>query len=143
MPRLLIAASGTGGHIYPALAFADSLSSNWEIEWLGVPNRLEIELVPEKFHLTTLKVGGLQGNIYRKIYGFLKLFFSSIQVFNLLRRKQINVVFTTGGYISAPTIIASLDISSASNAQSHQLLLALVALDFQNLLQLLKCHFQS
>ncbi len=107
MPRLLIAASGTGGHIYPALAFADSLSSAWQIEWLGVPDRLEIELVPEKFQLTTLKVGGLQGNIFRKIYGFLKLLFSSIEVFNLLRRKQINVVFTTGGYISAPTIIAS------------------------------------
>ena len=107
MPRLLIAASGTGGHIYPALAFADSLSSSWEVEWLGVPNRLEVELVPEKFHLTTLKVGGLQGNIFRKIYGFFKLLFSSIEVFNLLYRKQINVVFTTGGYISAPTIIAS------------------------------------
>lgn len=107
MPRLLIAASGTGGHIYPALAFADSLASIWEIEWLGVSNRLEIELVPEKFHLTTLKVGGLQGNAFRKIYGFFKLLFSSIEVYNLLRRKQINVVFTTGGYISAPTIIAS------------------------------------
>ncbi len=107
MPRLLIAASGTGGHIYPALAFADSLSSAWEVEWLGVPDRLEIELVPEKFQLTTVKVGGLQGNIFRKIYGFLKLLFSSIEVFNLLHKKQISVVFTTGGYISAPTIIAS------------------------------------
>ena len=67
MPRLLIAASGTGGHIYPALAFADSLSSAWKIEWLGVSNRLDIELVPAKFKLTTLKVGGLQGNIFRKI----------------------------------------------------------------------------
>ena len=47
MPRLLIAASGTGGHIYPAFSFADSLSNSWEIEWLGVPNRLEVELVPK------------------------------------------------------------------------------------------------
>ena len=50
MPRLLIAASGTGGHIYPALALADSLSNSWKIDWLGVPNRLEIELVPEKYN---------------------------------------------------------------------------------------------
>ena len=60
MPRLLIAASGTGGHIYPALSLAESLSNSWEIEWLGVPNRLEIELVPEKYNLIVLKVGGLQ-----------------------------------------------------------------------------------
>ena len=50
MPRLLIAASGTGGHIYPALSFADSLSNAWEIEWLGVTNRLEVELVPKKYN---------------------------------------------------------------------------------------------
>ena len=107
MPRLLIAASGTGGHIYPALSFADSLSNSWEIEWLGVPNRLEIDLVPEKYNLIKLKVGGLQGNIFRKMFEICKLLLSSIQVSILLRQKKINVIFTTGGYISAPTILGA------------------------------------
>ncbi len=105
MPRLLIAASGTGGHIYPALSLADSLPSTWEIEWLGVPNRLEIELVPKKYNLLMLKVGGLQGNILRKILELLKLLFASIQVLRIIRQKKIDVIFTTGGYISAPSII--------------------------------------
>ena len=107
MPRLLIAASGTGGHIYPALAFADSLANSWEIEWLGVPNRLEIELVPKTYNLIKLKVGGLQGNIFRKMFELCKLLFASIQVSLLLRQKKIDVVFTTGGYISAPTILGA------------------------------------
>ncbi len=107
MPRLLIAASGTGGHIYPALSFAESLSNSWEIEWLGVPNRLEIELVPKKYNLIKLKVGGLQGNIFRKIFDLCKLLFASIRVSFLLRQKKINVVFTTGGYISAPCILGA------------------------------------
>ncbi|WP_269616566.1 UDP-N-acetylglucosamine--N-acetylmuramyl-(pentapeptide) pyrophosphoryl-undecaprenol N-acetylglucosamine transferase [Prochlorococcus marinus] len=107
MPRLLIAASGTGGHIYPALSFADSLSDSWEIEWLGVPNRLEIELVPKKYNLTKLKVGGLQGNLFRKTFYLCKLLFASIRVSFLLRQKKINVVFTTGGYISAPSILGA------------------------------------
>ena len=107
MPRLLIAASGTGGHIYPALALADSLSNSWEIEWLGVPNRLEIELVPEKYNLIILKVGGLQGNILRKMFELFKLVFASIQVSRLLAQKKIDVIFTTGGYISAPTILGA------------------------------------
>ena len=72
MPRLLIAASGTGGHIYPALALAESLSKVWEIEWLGVSNRLEIELVPKKYNLIKLKVGGLQGNTFKKIFEVFK-----------------------------------------------------------------------
>ena len=107
MPRLLIAASGTGGHIYPALAFADSLSSSWKIKWLGVPNRLEIELVPKKYNLIILNVGGLQGNIVRKIFELFKLIFASIQVSILLRKNKIDVIFTTGGYISAPSILGA------------------------------------
>ena len=107
MPRLLIAASGTGGHIYPALSFANSLSNSWKIEWLGVSNRLEVELVPEKYNLIKLKVGGLQGNIFRKIFDFFKLVFASFQVSILLRKKKIDVIFTTGGYISAPSIIGA------------------------------------
>ncbi len=107
MPRILIAASGTGGHIYPALSLADSLSNHWEIQWLGVPNRLEIELVPKKYNLTTLKVEGLQGSILRKIFALIKLLFASIKVSRLLRQKKINVIFTTGGYISAPSILGA------------------------------------
>tara|TARA_Y100001968_G_scaffold253446_1_gene239122 strand:+ start:945 stop:2003 length:1059 start_codon:yes stop_codon:yes gene_type:complete len=107
MPRLLIAASGTGGHIYPALVLAGSLSNFWEIEWLGVSNRLEIELVPKKYNLITLKIGGLQGNIFRKIFELFKLVFASIEVSILLRQKKIDVIFTTGGYVSAPSILGA------------------------------------
>jgi len=107
MPRLLIAASGTGGHIYPALSFADSLPKSWEIQWLGVQNRLDVELVPKKYNLIKLKVGGLQGNILKKIFDLCKLLIASIQVSILLRQKKINVIFTTGGYISAPSILGA------------------------------------
>jgi len=107
MPRLLIAASGTGGHIYPALAFANSLPNSWTIDWLGVPNRLEIQLVPKKYNLVKLKVGGLQGNIFRKIFELFKLIFASLWVSMILRQKKIDVIFTTGGYISAPSILGA------------------------------------
>ena len=107
MPRLLIAASGTGGHIYPALSVANSLPNSWEIEWLGVPDRLEVELVPKKYKLTKLRVGGLQGNIFRKMFNLSKLLLASIEVSILLRKKKINVIFTTGGYISAPSILGA------------------------------------
>ena len=96
MPRLLIAASGTGGHIYPALCFADSLSNAWEIEWLGVPNRLEIELVPKQYNLIKIKVEGLQGNIFRKTFYLCKLLFASIRVSFLLRQKKNQRCFYYG-----------------------------------------------
>ena len=47
--RLLIAAGGTGGHIYPALAVARSLRARAdapELVWLGGHRGLEASLVP-------------------------------------------------------------------------------------------------
>tara|TARA_B100000214_G_scaffold371935_1_gene349234 strand:- start:1929 stop:2981 length:1053 start_codon:yes stop_codon:yes gene_type:complete len=106
MPNILIAASGTGGHIYPALAIAESLPAEWKVVWLGVPNRLEINLVPKEFNLVKINVGGLQGNLFNKLLKLFKLIISIIPVIRIIKRNQIDVVFTTGGYISAPSILA-------------------------------------
>jgi len=47
--RILIAASGTGGHIFPALAVAEALiNQGSQVEWLGVPDRLERQLLGER-----------------------------------------------------------------------------------------------
>lgn len=44
--KLLVAASGTGGHLFPAIATAQQLT-DYDIEWLGVPDRLETQLIPD------------------------------------------------------------------------------------------------
>ena len=93
--------------MFGGISWSEKFSNSWEIVWLGVPNRLEVELVPEKYNLIKLKVGGLQGNIFRKLFDLCKLLFASVQVSVLLRQKKINVIFTTGGYISAPSILGA------------------------------------
>jgi UDP-N-acetylglucosamine--N-acetylmuramyl-(pentapeptide) pyrophosphoryl-undecaprenol N-acetylglucosamine transferase len=107
MPRLLIAASGTGGHLFPALAVAQALPSDWNIHWLGVPDRLERQLVPQTYPLHTVRAGGLQGRGLRKLWTLLQLLGSTLAVRRLIRRERIRVVFSTGGYIAAPAILAA------------------------------------
>jgi UDP-N-acetylglucosamine--N-acetylmuramyl-(pentapeptide) pyrophosphoryl-undecaprenol N-acetylglucosamine transferase len=105
--RLLIAASGTGGHLFPAIATAQQLS-DFKIEWLGVPDRLETQLVPQDYPMNIIGVEGFQqkfglGTV--RIFG--KLLLSVLQVRKLLKRGKFQAVLTTGGYIAAPAILAA------------------------------------
>ncbi|MDJ0555427.1 MAG: undecaprenyldiphospho-muramoylpentapeptide beta-N-acetylglucosaminyltransferase [Microcoleaceae cyanobacterium MO_207.B10] len=105
--RLLIAASGTGGHLFPAIATAQQLN-NYHIEWLGVPNRLETKLVPSQYPLHTISVEGFQQKLG---LGSLKiltgLIGSILQVRRILKQGNFQGLFSTGGYIAAPAIIAA------------------------------------
>ena len=107
MTRLLIAASGTGGHLFPALAVAEALPDSWQVRWLGVPDRLETQLVPESIPLTTVRAGGLQGRGFNKLIQLIRLIGAIGSVRRLIRQERIQVVFTTGGYIAAPAIVAA------------------------------------
>ena len=108
MPRLLIAASGTGGHIYPALSVAEAMPSFCQVSWLGVSDRLETKIVPSCYDLSLISGGGLQGNIFRKLFKISQLLISTIQVCYWITHKKVTTVFTTGGYIAAPAILAAL-----------------------------------
>jgi UDP-N-acetylglucosamine--N-acetylmuramyl-(pentapeptide) pyrophosphoryl-undecaprenol N-acetylglucosamine transferase len=105
--KLLIAASGTGGHLFPAIATAAQLT-DYQIEWLGVPDRLETTLVPQQYPLHTVPMGGVQGGFgfsSLKLLGqFVK---ATLAVRQLLKQGGFDGVFTTGGYIAAPAIVAA------------------------------------
>jgi UDP-N-acetylglucosamine--N-acetylmuramyl-(pentapeptide) pyrophosphoryl-undecaprenol N-acetylglucosamine transferase len=105
-PRLLIAASGTGGHVFPALSLAEQLP-DYEIEWLGTPNRLETQLVPAKYPLHTVMVEGFQQRGLKAVRVFLRLIGAIFQVRRLLKQGKFQGVFTTGGYIAAPVVVAA------------------------------------
>jgi UDP-N-acetylglucosamine--N-acetylmuramyl-(pentapeptide) pyrophosphoryl-undecaprenol N-acetylglucosamine transferase len=105
--RLLIAASGTGGHLFPAIALAEQLS-DYRIEWLGVPNRLETQLVPSEYRLHTIPVAGFQERFGLGTLRIAWRLVSSIwQVRQLLKSGKFHGVFTTGGYIASPAILAA------------------------------------
>lgn len=105
--RLLIAASGTGGHVFPAIATAEQLP-DYQIEWLGTPDRLETQLVGDRYPLHSIAVAGFQQKLgLGTLKILLRLIGSVRQVRQLLKQGQFDGVFTTGGYIAAPAIIAA------------------------------------
>ena len=105
--NLLIAASGTGGHIFPALTIAEEISDYWEITWLGIKSRCEVDLVPKKYSLFLLDFETPSKSNIFLLLQYLRIIFASYRILKIIKQQKISLIFTTGGYISAPTIIAA------------------------------------
>ena len=94
--KLLVAASGTGGHLFPAIATAQQLI-DYDIEWLGVPDRLETQLVPSLYPLHTVRMGGAQGGFGLSSIKLLAQFAKATrQVRQLLKQGKFSGVFNHG-----------------------------------------------
>ncbi|HYH93547.1 MAG TPA: UDP-N-acetylglucosamine--N-acetylmuramyl-(pentapeptide) pyrophosphoryl-undecaprenol N-acetylglucosamine transferase, partial [Candidatus Saccharimonadales bacterium] len=111
--RLLIAAGGTGGHIYPALAVADSLLARpdgAELGWLGGHRGLESSLVPAagwRFRRLALRsLRSTEANVHAFLDP-LRLAVSVPQATALLLRERPAAIFTTGGYVAVPVLMAA------------------------------------
>ena len=105
--NLLIAASGTGGHIFPALTIAEEISNYWEITWLGIKSRCEVDLVPKKYSLFLLNFNTPSKKNIFLLLQYLRIIFATFKILKIINKRKISLIFTTGGYISAPTIIAA------------------------------------
>jgi UDP-N-acetylglucosamine--N-acetylmuramyl-(pentapeptide) pyrophosphoryl-undecaprenol N-acetylglucosamine transferase len=111
--RILIAAGGTGGHIYPALAVARSLrerSADAEFRWLGGHRGLEASIVPaagyrlDRLWLRSLRTVDLSVNT---VADPLRLGASLPQAVALMARWRPDALFTTGGYTAIPAVAAA------------------------------------
>ena len=61
--RILIMAGGTGGHVFPGLAVAETLlESGHHVQWLGTKRGIESKLVPAKnIALNYIEIEGIRG----------------------------------------------------------------------------------
>lgn len=110
--RILIAAGGTGGHLFPAIAIAEELKSSLplsELFFIGTKSRMEAEILPKlgyKFFGTSIK--GMPRKVGLNVISFLISFI--ISFFQALRKIiefKPNVAIGTGSYISVPPLLAS------------------------------------
>ena len=114
--RLLIAAGGTGGHIYPALAVARSLSTRAEqrdapdVRWLGGHRGLEATLVPAAGipmrRLAARSLRTTEADVHA-VLDPVRLGASVPQAAAILAAERPAAIFTTGGYVAVPVLMAA------------------------------------
>ena len=105
MKKLLIMAAGTGGHIFPGLAIAESMRvRGWQVSWLGTSTGMEGDLVPAHgIEMDTIDFTGLRGKGLRHTFtGACKLLWSFAACSRILARRQPDVVLGMGGYVTVP-----------------------------------------
>ncbi len=104
--RILVSGGGTGGHIYPALAIARELRSQYgaEILYLGDADGLETRLVPEAgFQLVTVHAGRLHRYwSARTVRDLARVPMGFLEAQRHLRAFGPHAVFTSGGYVAVP-----------------------------------------
>lgn len=103
--HVLIAAGGTGGHIYPALAVADYLrQKNVKVTWVGTAQGLEHRIVPAaNIPLELISISGLRGKgLLNLFFVPLKLVVAIVQAIKIFIKVKPDVVLGMGGFVSGP-----------------------------------------
>ena len=108
--KVLIAAGGTGGHIYPGMAAAKQTlrrDETSEVLFVGTARGLETRIVPDNgFQLSLINSAGLKNvGVAGKIKGLSVLPKSFLEARQILRQFRPHVVVGAGGYVSGPVLL--------------------------------------
>ena len=108
--RVLIAAGGTGGHIYPGIAVAQEImrrDSQSQVRFVGTARGLETKLVPKAgFDLTLIDSAGLKSvSLVARMKGLVILPKSFVSAGRVIREFRPDVVVGAGGYVSGPVVL--------------------------------------
>ena len=108
--RVLIAAGGTGGHIYPGIAVAQEIMRRHpdaKVQFIGTARGLETRLVKQAgFELSLIDSAGLK-NVGRmaRMRGLAVLPKSFREAWKIIRKFRPDVVVGAGGYVSGPVVL--------------------------------------
>ncbi len=108
--NVIIAAGGTGGHIYPGIAVAKEIvrrNAESKILFVGTTRGLEAKIVPANgFELSLINSAGLKNvGFFGKLKGLFILPKSFLEARRIIKSFQPNIVIGAGGYVSGPVLL--------------------------------------
>ena len=110
--NILIAGGGTGGHLFPGIAIAESLmerDQNNRLLFVNTGNRFERSVLSMKgFDLETITAEGIKGRgLWMKLKSASKLPKGIFESILILKKFKPDLVIGMGGYSSGPVVLAA------------------------------------
>lgn len=110
--RVIISGGGTGGHIFPAVAIANTIKKRYPdatILFVGANGRMEMEKVPQAgYQIKGLNIAGFQrGSILKNLALPFKVVSSLYNAYRIVKDFKPNVAVGVGGYASGPLLRAA------------------------------------
>ena len=106
MVNLLISTGGSGGHVIPATILYEHLKKDFNI-FISSDERGVQFLDKNKFEIKIINVPKISKNIFFLPFQIFSIFILSIKSIFFLKKKKIEIIISTGGYMSLPLCIAS------------------------------------
>ena len=106
MKNILISTGGSGGHVVPATILYEHLKKEYNLVMTSDVRGIEF-LHKEKYNIKIINTPKISRNIFLlpfQITSLIRLIFKSLF---LLKSKNIEILISTGGYMSLPLCVAS------------------------------------
>lgn len=109
--NIVLAAGGTGGHIFPAEALAAKLLEHGKQVTLVTDSRYHTHAyTPKKMDIKRISAVRISGGLVGKLKGFIYIAISFLQARKVLKNLKVDVVVGFGGYPSLPTMLAAISL---------------------------------
>ena len=104
--RILISTGGSGGHVVPATILYEHLKDQFKVS-MTIDNRGIKFLDKDKYNLEIFNITPLSKNIFIIPIQLFLIIYLIIKSIFFLRRRKVDILISTGGYMSLPMCLAS------------------------------------
>jgi|TARA_B110000438_G_scaffold301842_1_gene357795 UDP-N-acetylglucosamine--N-acetylmuramyl-(pentapeptide) pyrophosphoryl-undecaprenol N-acetylglucosamine transferase len=104
--KILISTGGSGGHVIPAMVFYDHLKNDFEV-FLSTDKRGAKFLNFKKYKIKIINTPKLINNFFLLPYSLFLIILLIAKSLFFLKKKNIDILISTGGYMSLPLCVAA------------------------------------
>ena len=102
--KVLISTGGSGGHVIPAITIYNHLKNTYET--LISTDKRGLAYLDKNYNAVVINTPKLN-NFFLLPFSLIKILFLTIKSFFLLKKSNISILISTGGYMSLPICLAA------------------------------------